>query len=77
MGSTGFNSRTAPHHEVFESLHDPSVEADDGGVAIDELAVFLEQQAAAVARVVTPGCQIGYTRILAVINWCFDCKITW
>jgi hypothetical protein len=28
-----------------------------------------------VGRAGTPGCQIGY--ILAVINWCFDCKITW
>jgi hypothetical protein len=24
----------------------------------------------------TPGCQIGYMDILAVINWCSDCKIT-
>jgi hypothetical protein len=28
--------------------------------------------------VITPGCQIGLrTQILAVINRCFDCKITW
>ena len=31
-----------------------------------------------VGRVVTPGCQIGYMDgpILAVMSWCFDCKIT-
>jgi hypothetical protein len=29
----------------------------------------------AAARVVTPGCQIGYTDILAIINLCFDSEI--
>jgi hypothetical protein len=26
-------------------------------------------------RVGTPGCQISYIDILAVVNWCFDCKM--
>ena len=51
----------------------------DGGAAACRFGTLGPVRGWVIAGMValTPGCQIGYMDpILAVINWCFDCKIT-